>query len=105
MSKQTPSLAILGAGIGGLAVSACLRKFGIETTIYEQAPAFARIGAEFMSQTQTALNGPDGDTNFAILREGLQQCLRPGEDGTEIAYIMRWLTSFVRQGRSASEMQ
>jgi len=45
VSKQTPSIAILGAGIGGLAVSACLRKFGIETTIYEQAPAFARIGA------------------------------------------------------------
>ena len=45
MSKQTPSIAILGAGIGGLAVSACLRQFGIETIIYEQAPAFARIGA------------------------------------------------------------
>tara|TARA_Y100001970_G_scaffold287433_1_gene412081 strand:- start:1538 stop:2683 length:1146 start_codon:yes stop_codon:yes gene_type:complete len=40
-----PSIAIIGAGIGGLAVSCCLRSFGIETTIFEQAPAFTRIGA------------------------------------------------------------
>ena len=45
MSTSQPTIAIVGAGIGGLAVSACLRKRGIETTIYEQAPAFARIGA------------------------------------------------------------
>ena len=44
MTSQ-PSIAIIGAGIGGLAVSACLRKAGVETTIYEQAPAFARMGA------------------------------------------------------------
>lgn len=45
MNGTQPNIAILGAGIGGLAASACLRKAGIETTIYEQAPAFARIGA------------------------------------------------------------
>ena len=45
LSTSQPTIAIVGAGIGGLAVSACLRKRGIETTIYEQAPAFARIGA------------------------------------------------------------
>ena len=45
VTHKKPSIAILGAGIGGLAASACLRKAGIETTIYEQAPAFARIGA------------------------------------------------------------
>ena len=44
MTSQ-PSIAIIGAGIGGLAVSACLRKAGVETTIYEQAPAFTRMGA------------------------------------------------------------
>ncbi|CAN0556219.1 unnamed protein product, partial [Laminaria digitata] len=36
VSDKKPEIAILGAGIGGLAVSACLRKAGIETTIYEQ---------------------------------------------------------------------
>ena len=45
MAGKTPSIAVLGAGIGGLAAAACLRKAGIETTVYEQAPAFARIGA------------------------------------------------------------
>ena len=45
MTRAQPNIAIVGAGIGGLAVSACLRKAGLETTIYEQAPAFARIGA------------------------------------------------------------
>ncbi len=45
MSEKSLKIAILGAGIGGLAASACLRKAGIDTTIYEQAPAFARIGA------------------------------------------------------------
>ena len=45
MNRSTPSIAIIGAGIGGLAVSTCLRKLGIETTIYEQAPAFARVGS------------------------------------------------------------
>lgn len=45
MTSVQPNIAVIGAGIGGLAVSACLRKAGLETTIYEQAPAFARIGA------------------------------------------------------------
>jgi 2-polyprenyl-6-methoxyphenol hydroxylase-like FAD-dependent oxidoreductase len=40
-----PSVAIIGAGIGGLALSACLRKLGVESQIYEQARAFARVGA------------------------------------------------------------
>lgn len=40
-----PNIAVIGAGIGGLAVSASLRKAGFETTIYEQAQAFARVGA------------------------------------------------------------
>ena len=39
------SVAVIGAGIGGLAVSAALRGAGVETTIYEQAPRFARVGA------------------------------------------------------------
>jgi 2-polyprenyl-6-methoxyphenol hydroxylase-like FAD-dependent oxidoreductase len=44
MSKPL-SLAIVGAGIGGLAVAATLRRLGMEARIYEQAPRFARIGA------------------------------------------------------------
>ena len=39
------SVAIVGAGIGGLAAAACLRRVGIDVTIYEQAQRFARVGA------------------------------------------------------------
>jgi 6-hydroxynicotinate 3-monooxygenase len=39
------SLAIVGAGIGGLAAAATLRRLGMEARVYEQAPRFARIGA------------------------------------------------------------
>src|SRR6187401_2300736 len=45
MSKKKPSVAIVGAGMGGLAVAATLRKVGIDVQVYEQAARFARIGA------------------------------------------------------------
>ena len=44
-NQQKLSVAIVGAGIGGLAVAAALRKFFIEPMVYEQADAFARVGA------------------------------------------------------------
>jgi salicylate hydroxylase/6-hydroxynicotinate 3-monooxygenase len=42
---REPAIAIIGAGIGGLTAAATLRKIGLKARIYEQAPAFARIGA------------------------------------------------------------
>ena len=39
------SVAIVGAGMGGLASAAALRRVGIDVTVYEQAAQFARIGA------------------------------------------------------------
>jgi 6-hydroxynicotinate 3-monooxygenase len=39
------SIAIVGAGMGGLATAAALRRVGIDVTVYEQAAQFARIGA------------------------------------------------------------
>jgi len=39
------SVAIIGAGMGGLATAAALRRVGIDVTVYEQASQFARIGA------------------------------------------------------------
>ncbi len=44
-NQQKLSVAIVGAGIGGLAVAAALRKYFIEPVIYEQAEAFTRVGA------------------------------------------------------------
>jgi len=43
--RKDTSIAIIGAGIGGLAVAAALRQAGIDSTVYEQAETFARVGA------------------------------------------------------------
>ena len=39
------SIAIIGAGMGGMTAAATLRQVGIDVTVYEQAHQFARIGA------------------------------------------------------------
>jgi salicylate hydroxylase/6-hydroxynicotinate 3-monooxygenase len=40
-----PSIAIIGAGMGGLAVAATLRRASFEVRVFEQASRFARVGA------------------------------------------------------------
>ena len=39
------SVAVIGAGIGGLATAAALRRVGIDVAVYEQAARFSRLGA------------------------------------------------------------
>ena len=63
-----PSIAIIGAGVGGLAVASCLRKMGIETTIFEQASAFSRVGAG-IQMTPNAMRVLDGIGVGARVRE------------------------------------
>ena len=43
--STNPSIAIIGAGIGGLALAGLLSRQGADVTVYEQAKAFQRIGA------------------------------------------------------------
>ena len=38
-------VAIIGGGIGGVALSGALRQVGIASHIFERAPAFGEIGA------------------------------------------------------------
>src|SRR5471030_441659 len=45
MSEQKLHVAIIGAGMGGLAAAAALLKAGIGVTVYEQAKQFTRLGA------------------------------------------------------------
>lgn len=45
MSSGKLSIAIVGAGMGGLAAAAALRRVGVEVRVYEQASRFGRIGA------------------------------------------------------------
>src|SRR5215213_7484416 len=44
MDRKT-RIAVVGAGLGGMTVAGFLQRAGFSVTIYEQAPAFSRIGA------------------------------------------------------------
>jgi salicylate hydroxylase len=44
-AQASPRVAVVGAGIGGLATAVALRRRGIEATLYEQADGFAEVGA------------------------------------------------------------
>src|ERR1700752_2334767 len=59
MSKKTLSVAVVGAGMGGLAVAATLRQVGIDVQVYEQATRFGRIGAgiQMMPNSMKVLRG------------------------------------------------
>jgi 6-hydroxynicotinate 3-monooxygenase len=54
ITKRKLSVAIIGAGIGGLTTASALLRLGIEVQIYEQASSFARIGAG-IQQTPNAV--------------------------------------------------
>lgn len=41
----TPRIAIIGAGLGGCAAAALMAQAGFDVRLYEQAPAFSRLGA------------------------------------------------------------
>jgi salicylate hydroxylase/6-hydroxynicotinate 3-monooxygenase len=59
MRKKKLSIAVIGAGMGGLAVAATLRRVGIDVQVYEQASRFARIGAgiQMMPNSMKVLRG------------------------------------------------
>jgi salicylate hydroxylase/6-hydroxynicotinate 3-monooxygenase len=65
--KKKASIAIIGAGMGGLAVAATLRRAGFDVAVYEQAARFARIGAGIQMMPNS----------MKVLREiGIEQRLR-----------------------------
>jgi 6-hydroxynicotinate 3-monooxygenase len=52
-------IAVIGAGIGGLTVAAVLLRRGFSVAVYEQAKAFARVGAgiQMSANAMTVLRG------------------------------------------------
>ena len=59
MAGKKRSIAVVGAGMGGLAVAATLRQAGLDVTVYEQAAKFGRIGAgiQMMPNSMKVLRG------------------------------------------------
>ena len=45
MSAASTRIAVVGAGLAGLTIAGLLQRVGFPVRVYEQAPAFARIGA------------------------------------------------------------
>src|SRR5262245_39762530 len=54
MTPSKGSIAIIGAGIGGLTAATLLSRLGFAVRIYEQAQRFARVGAG-IQQTPNAM--------------------------------------------------
>jgi salicylate hydroxylase len=59
--KQPCSTAIIGAGIGGIALAIGLLKQGVSCTIYEAAPKFDAVGA---GEGFGEVRGSVGDPRF-----------------------------------------
>jgi 2-polyprenyl-6-methoxyphenol hydroxylase-like FAD-dependent oxidoreductase len=77
------NIAIVGAGIGGLAIAALLKRAGHEVQVYEQAPRFARVGAGI----QMAPNA------MKVLRGlGIEDELRGIAFHSEVALSREWNT-------------
>jgi 6-hydroxynicotinate 3-monooxygenase len=59
MAPEKTSIAVVGAGIGGLTVSASLLRLGFSVEVYEQAPQFAPVGAgiQLTANAMKALGG------------------------------------------------
>jgi 2-polyprenyl-6-methoxyphenol hydroxylase-like FAD-dependent oxidoreductase len=64
----TPKVAIIGAGMGGMAAAATLRLVGLDVQVYEQAHQFGRIGAgiQMLPNSMKVLRGIGVE---AMLRE------------------------------------
>jgi len=92
------NIAIIGAGIGGLAVAALLGHAGHEVRAYEQAPRFARVGAGI----QMAPNA------VKVLRAlGIEERVRRIAFQSDAALSREWntgeITSELKLGREVEE--
>src|ERR1700753_818215 len=80
-------IAILGAGMGGLATAAALRRVGINVTLYEQAQQFTRLGAGIQI----------GCNAMKVLRKlGLEERMRSGSFYPRSWNNRDWKTGDVR---------
>ncbi|MBV8538766.1 MAG: FAD-dependent monooxygenase [Alphaproteobacteria bacterium] len=86
MADPPFSLAVIGAGIGGLAAAAALRRVGIEALVFEQAQAFAPVGAGIQI-TANAMR--------ALAGLGLGEPIRRASFAPQATYNREWNTGAV----------
>ena len=86
MTAKDSRIAIVGAGIGGLATALALRGVGISVEVYEQAPAIAPIGAGI----QLTPNASKAIRGFGIFDTVRRQSYAP-----EMGYNRDWDTACV----------
>ena len=86
MIEHKSKIAIVGAGIGGLAAALALRGVGCSVEVYEQAPAIAPVGAGI----QLTPNASKAIRGFGIFNLVRQQSYAP-----EVGYNRDWDTARV----------
>jgi len=92
--RKSLRIAIVGAGIGGLAAAALLKRGGHDVQVYEQAPRFARVGAGIQM-------APNAVKVLRLL--GVEERLREVAFQPELALSREWdtgaVTSELKLGR------
>src|SRR5262245_6681904 len=87
--REGPKIAILGGGIGGFAAAAFLRKEGLPSTVYEQAPELTEVGAGLVVAPNAAHQLRQLGVIDAFRREAVQLQVgwefRRWQDGTVLA--------------------
>ncbi len=71
MDRNT-RIAVIGAGLGGLSVAGFLQRAGFPVAIYEQAPAFSRIGAGIILSANVMKALRRLDAEAALVKAGIK---------------------------------
>ncbi len=98
MARKGARIAIVGAGLGGLAATAALRKAGIGAEVFEQAPTIAPVGAGI----QLTPNASKAIAGFSILDD-----IRARSYAPVVGYNREWdtgvVTNLLAMGREIEE--
>ncbi len=98
MADKGPRIAIVGAGLGGLAAAAALREAGIDSEVFEQAPSIAPVGAGI----QLTPNASKAIRGFSILDDVRRRSYAP-----VVGYNREWdtgaVTNLLPMGRQIEE--